>query len=160
MITDTGYHGLKVPKKRNSLEQILPHRRHLISLSSFLPGQNAWGMAEFKQDQDGIPSQSILPESDILRAFIEIAEVAIRFHHSLRKFHFLWMPVNITVQTEIPVRGNLQLPVYAEKIRNIIKSSDTPSQNLGRIRTVLFSENKEKILAEATTIFKLQPIPS
>jgi hypothetical protein len=156
MLDERGYHPLKLPKSKNPLLEILPHRRYLSGLDSFLPGENASGWAEFKEDPNHLPGYQILPAIDILRALSEIAEIAIRSKQSLQKFAFLRFPIKIIICEKVPIQGNLRLPVYAKKIQNTPTSFDTPSRLHGKISAALYTEDKKKILAEIIISFKLQ----
>jgi len=140
------------------MKDTLPHRKHLVAVDAFLPGENASGWVEFKEDPTHFPGHPILPASNILQALSEIAEIAIRSRFSLRRFAFLGFRIAIAIREKVSISSSLRLPVYAEKIANTLNSAGTPSRRHGKIKALLYNQDKNKVLAEIIISFKLQEL--
>lgn len=156
MFIETTYHPEKLSAKRNYLQEILPHRRHLIILDTFLPGEGAEGWAEFKKDINHFPNQPVLLASEIAQTLLEISEIAIRSNYSIRHLVFLCLRINLSIRVKIPIENRLILPVSAKKLTNVINPVATPSRTFGKIKAQLLTPKKTKALAEAIISFKLQ----
>jgi hypothetical protein len=145
----------KLPSENDHLHEIVAHRRHLITVVSCLPGENAWGFAEFKEDPKHHLDLPILLGTEIQQALLEIAEVAIRSKTDWQKLKFIGFHCDVKWRQKVPIKGILHLPVFAEKIYDKTRNSDAV-RIVGKIRAVLLDANRDKKLTEAIISFELE----